>query len=324
MRWFSVLIPVTAGLAFVQLLTGSSMSPGVALAALFDGDDVLARQIVLELRAPRVLVGLGAGACLGVAGTILGSTLRNPLASPEVTGVGSGAILGAVVATTIGGPVASPAGMVTLALLGGVLGGGVLWLVASWRGTDPLRLAVIGVLLSALLASVTLVLLTARPQLAGSMTQWLVGSLNGRTWEHWSALWPCLTAGLGGAYLMTAVLNSLAVDDDHARSVGVSVTTWRIAVLMLAVLTTSAAVASTGALVFVGLLAPHAARALAGGDQRIALPVAAVVGAATVAAADIVAQSTNLPAGAVTAVAGAVVMIKVAKRTSVATVGSAR
>jgi iron complex transport system permease protein len=321
MRWLIPLIVVTAVLAFVQLLTGSSMSPVTALAALF-GEDGTERQIIVELRAPRVLVGLGAGACLGVAGTILQSTLRNPLASPEVTGVGSGAILGAVVATTIG--IASPIEMVVLALMGGMLGGGVLWLVASLRGSDPLGLAVIGVLLSAMLAGATLILLTARPQLAGAMTQWLVGSLNGRTWEHWSALWPFLVIGLTGAFLVTVVLGVLAVDDDHAKAVGVSVTPWRIVVLMLAVLTTSVAAATTGALVFVGMLAPHAARALVGSDQRIALPLSAVIGAATVAAADIVAQNASLPAGAITAVAGAVVMIHVAKRTSAATVGGMR
>nr|CEL19830.1 transport system permease protein [Kibdelosporangium sp. MJ126-NF4]CTQ97054.1 transport system permease protein [Kibdelosporangium sp. MJ126-NF4] len=315
-----VLIVVTAALAFVQLLTGSSMSPVTAWKALSGNDDT-ARRIIVELRVPRVLVGLGAGACLGVAGMILQSTLRNPLASPEVTGVGSGAILGAVVATVLGGDMSSPTGMVVVALLGGLLGGGVLWLVASVRGPDPLRLAVIGILLSAVLSGATLILLTARPQLAGAMTRWLVGSLNGRSWEHWTALWPCLAAGLGGALLVTAVLGVLAVDDDHARAVGVSVVPWRIVVLMLAVLTTSAAAASTGALVFVGLLAPHAARALVGSDQRIALPVSAVLGAATVSAADIVAQNANLPAGAITAVVGAVVMVRVAKRTSTATVG---
>ncbi|CAM3738492.1 iron ABC transporter permease [Kibdelosporangium persicum] len=321
MKWLIPMVVVTAVLAFVQLLTGSSMSPVTALAALFGGDGT-ERQIIVELRAPRVLVGLGAGACLGVAGTILQSTLRNPLASPEVTGVGSGAILGAVVATTIGSE--SPIEMVVLALLGGMLGGGVLWLVASLRGSDPLGLAVIGVLLSAMLAGATLILLTARPQLAGAMTQWLVGSLNGRTWEHWSALWPFLVIGLAGAFLVTVVLGVLAVDDDHAKAVGVSVTPWRIVVLMLAVLTTSVAAATTGALVFVGMLAPHAARALVGSDQRVALPLSALIGAATVAAADIVAQNASLPAGAVTAVAGAVVMIHVAKRTSAATVGGMR
>ncbi|MCE7001923.1 iron ABC transporter permease [Kibdelosporangium philippinense] len=317
MRWIVILIPLAVVLAFVQLLTGSSMSAPEALAALF-GDN----RIIVELRAPRVVVGLAAGACLGVAGMILQSTLRNPLASPEVTGVGSGAILGAVVATTIGATTSTE--MVLLALLGGLLGGGILWAMASTRGSDPLRLAVIGVLLSATLASATLILLTARPQLAGAMTQWLVGSLNGRTWEHWRALWPCLAIGFGGAFLVTAVLSVLSVDDDHAKAVGIAVTPWRITVLMLSVLTTSAAAATTGALVFVGMLAPHAARALVGSDQRVALPLSAIIGAATVAAADIAAQHANLPAGAITAIAGAIVLIKVAKRMSAATVGGSR
>ncbi|MDE1438015.1 iron chelate uptake ABC transporter family permease subunit, partial [Bacillus licheniformis] len=150
--------------------------------------------LVRELRAPRVLVGLAAGACLGVAGTVLQAVLRNPLASPEVTGVGSGAVLGAVLGTVLGGPVGTPLGVLGVALLGGPLGGGVLWLLAgraAGPGTaDPLRMAVVGVRVSAVLGGTTLLLLTARPQLAGSMVRWLVGSLNGRGWEHWDALWP--------------------------------------------------------------------------------------------------------------------------------------
>ncbi|GGS30585.1 FecCD family ABC transporter permease [Actinokineospora fastidiosa] len=313
MRPVLALIGVTAIVAALQAATGSTLALGEILSG-----DPRATAILVELRLPRVAVGVAAGACLGVAGVILQAVLRNPLASPEVTGVGSGAVLGAVVATTAA---ASPAGLVLTAVIGGTVGGGVLWLVAARAGGDPRGLTVAGVLVSAVLAGAALIILTARPQLAGAMTRWLVGSLGGRTWEHWAALWPfalvCVVAGT----LLGPVLAVLAVDDDHARAVGLDPGRWRPVVLIVAVVATAAAVAAVGALAFVGLLAPHLARALGGPP----VPVAALAGAATVALADAVAQTVSgwapavggtppsLPAGVLTAVAGAIVMIRTAQ-----------
>lgn len=323
-----------AGLAGVQLLVGSTLDAGTALAALAGRADALTTAIVLDLRAPRVLIGLAAGACLGVAGAVLQAVLRNPMAAPEVTGVGSGAVLGSVVATVVGGDVASPAGTAAVALAGGTLGGAALWALAARSGGDPMRLVVLGVLVSAVLGGTTLVLLTARPQLTGSMTRWLVGSLNGRGWEHWAALWPALAVSLLAGLLLAGVLGLLAVDDDHARAVGLAVSRWRSAVLLVAVVATAASVAAAGLLAFVGLLAPHAARAVAGADHRVLLPLAALTGAGTVAAADVAAQlltaavpgdagRIGVPAGAVTAVFGAAVLIGIVRRRSRATVEGA-
>jgi iron complex transport system permease protein len=322
--------------ACAAALVGTAVGPLEALAVVSGTADPLTAAIVGDVRLPRVLVGLAAGACLGLAGTVLQAVLRNPLASPEVTGVGSGAVLGAVAATLVGGAVATPAGVLGVALAGGVLGGGLLWLLAARAGADPLRLAVLGVLVSAVLGGGTLVLLTARPQLAGSMARWLVGSLAGRSWEHWAALWPPLLGCAVAGMLIAPVLGLLAVDDDHARGLGLAVAGWRSAALLVAVLATASAVASVGALAFVGLLAPHAARALVGADHRVLLPAAAVAGAGVVGAADAVAQlltqlviglaldtgrQIGVPAGAVTAVAGAVVLIGIVRRRSREIVG---
>lgn len=339
---FALLGTAAAAAALAGLLVGTAVGPGTALAALAGTADPLATDLVVGLRMPRVLVGLAAGACLGVAGTVLQAVLRNPLASPEVTGVGSGAVLGAVLGTVLGGPVGTPLGVLVVALLGGTLGGGVLWLLAgraAGPGTaDPLRLAVVGVLVSAVLGGTTLLLLTARPQLAGSMVRWLVGSLNGRGWEHWDALWPVALTAVVLAVLLGPVLAVLGVDDDHARGVGLAVSGWRSAAVLLAVLATGGAVAAVGALAFVGLLAPYLARAVLGSrgaaDPRLLVPAAALAGAGTVAAADVVAQlltalapagdrPIGVPAGAVTAVAGAVVLIGIVRRRSRTTVGGA-
>lgn len=305
---------VLGGMAVLALLVAvahlSVGATGVTLAALV-GDDPHARAVVLELRAPRLLVGLCAGACLGIAGALLQAAVRNQLASPEITGVGSGAVLGAVGASVVGGFAAQPVPMAAAALVGGVVGGGVLWVVAGASGDVAVR----GVVVSSVLVGATLVLLTARPQLAGAVSRWLLGSLVGRTWEHLAPLWPVLLLVLVTATALGGVLDVLAVDDDHAHAVGLAVVPWRSAVLLLAALATSAAVAAVGATAFVGLLAPHAARGLVGPVHRWTVPASALTGAVAVVAADVVGQLAHVPAGAITALFGAVVLVVVARRT---------
>ncbi|MBW4717772.1 FecCD family ABC transporter permease [Saccharothrix obliqua] len=306
MRWrLAGLAAVVVVCALAQLSVGATgASPG----ALF-GADEHARMVVLELRAPRVLVGLCAGACLGIAGVVLQAAIRNQLASPEITGVGSGAVLGAVAASVAG--VAQPLPMAVAALVGGVLGGGVLWVLVGGSGDVAVR----GVVVSAVLVGTTLVLLTARPQLAGAVSRWLLGSLAGRTWEHLAPLWPVAVVVLVAAVLLGGVLDVLAVDDDHAHGVGLAVVPWRSGVLLLAAVATSAAVAAVGATAFVGLLAPHLARRFVGVAHRAAVPASALTGAGAVAAADAVGQVVRVPAGAITALFGAVVLVVVARRT---------
>ncbi|WP_424187589.1 FecCD family ABC transporter permease [Actinokineospora sp. G85] len=292
---------------FAHISVGST---GAGLLALF-GDDAGARMVVWELRAPRLLVGLCAGACLGLAGAILQAAVRNRLASPEITGVGSGAVLGAVAASTVGGLAAQPAAMAGAAMVGGLVGGGLLWVVAGRSGDVAVR----GVVVSAVLVGATLLLLTAKPQLAGAVSRWLLGSLAGRTWEHLAPLWPVLVVALVVACGLAGVMDVLAVDDDHAHAVGLAVVPWRTAALVTAALATAGAVAAVGATAFVGLLAPHAARALVGPPHRRLLPASALAGALSVVAADALGQVVGVPAGAVTALLGAGVLVVVARRT---------
>ncbi|MBP2475375.1 iron complex transport system permease protein [Crossiella equi] len=327
-----VLVVLLAASSLAELVSGSSLGPLTALRALFGEGTETQLLIVHELRLPRTLIAIGTGACLGLAGVVLQAVLRNPMASPEVTGVGSGAVLGAV-AATVAGLADLPAALTALAVLGGVVGGASLWLVAGRVGADPMRLVVLGVMVSAVLAGLSLVLLTARPQLAGAAARWLVGTINARTWEHWHALWPWLLVVLLLFLLVGPALDLLAVDDDHARGLGLAVTPWRVFALLGAVLATAAAVGAVGAVAFVGLLAPHAARALAGAEHRLLLPAAALAGAVCVTGADFLAQNLTalvpmvgsqrlgIPVGAVTALAGAVVLIVVARRYSSALAG---
>ncbi|HSA53406.1 MAG TPA: iron ABC transporter permease [Yinghuangia sp.] len=291
-------------------------------------DDPLAHHVVMRLRMPRTLVALTAGACLGTAGLLLQASLRNPLAGPEVTGVAPGAVLGAVAASGAGlASWSSPGSVAAAACAGGFLGAGLLWLLTGGRRTDPLMTAVYGVLVSALLSGLTAVVLVAAPGELGSVVQWLVGSTEGRVWEHWHMLGPWALAWGAAAFACAGALGVLRSGDEHAAAVGLAPARTRAYALVCAVALTAGAVAAVGALGFVGLLAPHVATALLGADLRAALPGAALVGAVIVGGSDSAAQALSpplaelfgsdrflLPTGAITTGVGALVLLAVARR----------
>ncbi|MFE5856516.1 FecCD family ABC transporter permease [Streptomyces sp. NPDC056500] len=322
------LLVVVAGLA--GLVSGRAVDLPVVREVLSGGGDATARHIVLQLRLPRALVALGAGAALGLAGAVLQSALRNPLAGPEVTGVTPGAVLGAVAATGLGlAGWEDPAAVVVAACVGGFAGAGLLWLLAGREQGDPVRTAVYGVLASAVLSGLTAMILLVAPGELGSIVQWLVGSTEGRVWEHWHLLWPwTLLWGLC-AFALAAPLTLLRCGDEQAAAAGLATGRARAAALVCAVALTAGAVPAVGALGFVGLLVPHLAFALFGADLRSALPGAALLGALVVGGADAGAQwlsrvlaevlgsdRLTIPVGALTTAVGAALLLVVARRTA--------
>ncbi|MEV5409825.1 iron ABC transporter permease [Thermopolyspora sp. NPDC052614] len=312
-----------ADLAAGRALTGAELWQALTDAAA----DPIARHLVWQVRPPRVLVALGAGAGLGLAGLILQAALRNPLAAPEVTGVTPGAVLGAVAATAAGvADWASPAAVVLAAVAGGCGGAGLLWLTAGRAGADPAAAAVYGVLVSAALGGLTAVILLAAPGELGGFVQWMVGTTEARTWEHWTLLWPWTLCWGVAACLAAGPLMLLRCGERVAEAAGLVPARARGFALACAVALTAGAVASVGALGFVGLVVPHAALALLGSDLRLALPGVAVAGAVAVCGADAVAQlasrmvtawgaeQLSVPVGAVTTCVGAAVLLFVARR----------
>nr|WP_206442496.1 iron ABC transporter permease [Streptomyces boncukensis] len=320
------LLALAAGCA--ALVAGRALPASGVWEVLRGGGDPTSRHIVLNLRLPRALVALVAGASLGLAGTVLQSALRNPLAGPEVTGVTPGAVLGAVAATGLGfAGWHSPAAVVVAAGLGGFAGAGLLWLLAGRERGDPAQTAVYGVLVSAVLSGLTAVVLLVAPGELGSVVQWLVGSTEGRVWPHWRLLWPWAAVWAAATYALAAPLTLLRCGDEQAAAAGVHTGRARIAALVCAVALTAGAVSVVGALGFVGLLVPHLAFALLGADLRTVLPGAALLGAVVVCGADAGAQGLSqglahaldsdrlsVPVGAVTTCAGAVLLLIVARR----------
>lgn len=288
----------------VRVLTGRASEPAYEI-------------IVLDYRLPRVLVGLGAGALLAVSGVLVQAVVRNPLAEPATTGVGAGAAL-AVVATLVAWPghqLAYPA-----ALVGALAAGAVLYAVGRRS------FAVTGVLLGAVLAAATSLLLVVDSAPIGTVLRWLVGSLNARTPEDWALLWPWLLAVVPVAWLLGSRLNVWALGEPVAIGLGVRPGPLVAVVLLAAVAGAAAAIAAAGAVAFVGLVAPHVGRLLVGSDHRLLVPVAAVLGALLLSLADLVAFSisvqvpglatdvSGVPVGAVTALIGAPVLISLVRR----------
>ncbi len=301
-----VVAATAATTLLAALLIGSvDIAPLEALRALAGEGSELNRQIVRELRLPRVLSGFACGGLLALAGVLMQALLRNPLADPYILGVSSGASVGALTALSLG---ASAVAVNAAALAGALAVVGVLlwlaWRAAAWN-VD--RLLLLGVVLSAGLGAVVSLFLTLSPQaqLRG-MLFWLIGDL-ARARDFW---WPLSTLALIGALttLSAVGLDVLSLGDVKAKTLGLDVSRFQVALFFCAALAATAAVTTGGAIGFVGLLAPHALRLAGVTQHRWLLPLAAVAGGTILVAADVVARSavapTQLPVGAVTALLG--------------------
>jgi iron complex transport system permease protein len=280
------------------------------LGSLLGAGDQATDFIVLELRLPRALTALLAGLALGIAGAIFQVITRNPLASPDVIGVSTGAALGAVALIVFGD--ASPLAAVPLAALGGAAVAGVALLAfASSGGLQGYRIVLIGIGVAAVgQAGINYVLTRGRIFEAQAAYVWLVGSLNGRGWEHVVPLAAAVGLLVPLALVLARPLRALQLGDDVARVLGVGVERARLALLATAVALTGIAVSAAGPIAFVAFAAPHLARrATGGGSPGALLPVAGVTGALILVAADVVGRVVlaprELPVGIVTAVLAA-------------------
>jgi len=321
-------------LVVLHLGVGSvSLTPGEVLRVVLDqADQPLHRQIVWELRLPRALIAIVAGTLLGLAGALLQTIMRNPLAEPGLTGVSAGGVFFAVLWLTRGGTMAEPGRTLPfVALAGGLAASGLVLLMARSRSgnTDPVRLVLAGVLVSAILSSATTFVLVRNNQSLGGILTWMIGSLNGRVWIHWNVLWPWAAFALPVGLLCAGVANALQLGDSIAASIGVPVERARLALLAVAALLAASAVAVVGAVGFVGLIGSHLTRRLVGDDARCVFPGSVIITAVLLVGADVAAQiitlnppfattpyRAGLPVGAVTALLGAPFFLYLLRRSS--------
>jgi iron complex transport system permease protein len=264
--------------------------------------------VVTQVRAPRIVAALAVGAALAAAGATFQSLFRNPLVSPDILGVTAGCALGAGLAVLL----ALPAGAVqAFAFVGGIAAVGLVMVLGTWiGGRDPiLTLILTGVVVGGLFgAGVAMVKLVADPhdQLP-AITFWLLGSFAGATPADVRAAAPALLAGAAAIVLLRWRMDVMSLPEDEARSLGVHAAGLRIAVIGAATLLTAAAVSLAGAIGWVGLVIPHAARLLAGASFARVLPLSLLLGAGFMLAVDTLCRTafaTEVPPGVATAFVG--------------------
>ena len=264
--------------------------------------------VILQVRAPRVIAAMLVGAALAAAGSAYQSMFRNPLVSPDILGVSSGAALGAVLGSFLSKNVLM---IQLLAFVGGLAAVGAVYVVGSaLRGHDAtLTLILSGVVIGTLLGSfIALLKYLADPynQLP-AITFWLLGSLAAIAPSDLAIATPLVLAGLVPLYLLRWRINLLSLADDEARSLGINVGRLRVVVIVAATLVTAAAVAISGIIGWIGLLVPHMARMLVGPQFARLLPMSVLIGAAYLLSVDTLARTMaqiEVPPGVLTAIIG--------------------
>ncbi|WP_416377506.1 iron chelate uptake ABC transporter family permease subunit [Arthrobacter sp. JZ12] len=264
---------------------------------------------VLDARFPRVGAALLAGASLALAGTAIQAVSRNPLAEPSIIGVSGGAGIGAIVVITFV-PLAGFWMTAGAAGIGAAVTAAVVFGLALRGGLQTDRFVLVGIGVSAAaMAAITLLIVLTDPWNEVKALTWLSGSTYGRSMEHLIPMTVALLLTVPVIWSFHRTQDLLSLDEDTPRLLGIAVPRSRLILLVCAVLLTGSAVAGIGVVGFVGLVAPHAARALVGSRHRLAIPASILLGALLVCAGDLIGRTAiapaQLPAGLLTALLGA-------------------
>lgn len=310
-----VLLCLSAAVVLYSLNTGTlKLSPVMVVKTLFGFGDFQSETVLFDYRLPRIVVTMLAGIGLGIAGGILQSLSRNPLADPGIIGLNAGAAFGLIVFVTYFHALeGNPSLLIPLFTFGGgLLAAAVIVLLAYDRheGLVPIRLILVGIAVAAGFSALTLYLsLKLDEDTYTFASRWLVGNVWGRDWIHVLALLPWIVCLVPLTLMQTNTLNALTLGDAVASSIGVRVQRKRLLLLTLAVGLASASVSMTGGIGFIGLVAPHLARRLVGSLHQYFLPVSALLGLLILVSADTIGRSifapNAIPAGVVVAFIGA-------------------
>lgn len=264
-------------------------------------------------RFPRIALGVLVGAALGCAGALMQGVFSNPLAEPGVIGISSGAAVGActvIVLPMAGGALSGSLAVAAAAFVGGLVTTLVVYALARANGrTEVVTLVLTGVAINAFTSGVLAFLVfIASPSAREQIVFWQLGSLNGATWRSVAIVAPMVAFGLVAAMMLRRKLDLLSLGERAARHLGVDVERLRQVVILIVALLTSAGVAFTGIIAFVGLVVPHVVRMVAGPGHRFLVPGSALGGALVLVVADLVARTAiahaELPLGMLTSLVG--------------------
>ena len=328
----ALLCAVLAALCVLSIAVGAaSVPPDQVVRALFGhAPSRLVENIVWSARVPRTTLGIAAGAALGLSGALMQALTRNPLADPGILGVSAGASFAIVLAVGVLG-VGSFHGYVWFAFAGALVASVVVYLLGRLgrSGLTPVKLALAGVAVTSLLSSLTSAIALTDPDALDRYRFFSAGSMADQDGATVLRILPFIAVGTALALACAPALNSLALGDDVAASLGRRLGLIRLQGVAAVTLLTGAAVAVIGPVVFIGLIVPHVARVLAqsagiGPDHRWLLPLSAVLAPCLLLAADIVgrlvARPTEIQAGVVVAFIGGPFFIAMVRRRRLAEV----
>ncbi|MEV7603963.1 iron ABC transporter permease [Paenarthrobacter sp. NPDC089322] len=322
--WVAATVPAFMAAVVLSICIGGQPSSlQDAWHAVFTPDGSVMDVTIRELRWPRTVLGIVAGICLGLAGTLVQGHTRNPVADPGLLGINQGAALAIVAATALVGdvPVLTQAG---LAFVGALAASILVFAIgsAARHGSTPVTLVLAGAAVTALCSGLVAGIVLLNDEALDTLRFWQVGSLAGQG-NVASMVWPFIVVGTALAVFNIRPLNALALGADTAVSLGISVFRARAAGIAAVTLLAGSAVTLAGPIAFAGLLVPHLTRALTGPDYRLLMPVSAVTGATVLLLADtagrIIARPGELSVGVVLAVIGAPFFIHLARKRRLAT-----
>ncbi|GHB15279.1 FecCD family ABC transporter permease [Modicisalibacter luteus] len=317
--FLSMALVAVAFMASVMLGTTDIALPTFIDALIHYDPARVAHIIVLTERLPRAVIAVLVGASLAIAGALMQTMTRNPLASPSILGINAGAMFFVVVAVSLL-PLHAPVDYVWAALLGAFVAACLVVMLSRGRQGElaPLRVVLAGVAITAMFVSFSQGLLIIDQQSFESVLYWLAGSVSGRELSLVVPLLPLF----GGALLLCALLvrhaNALMLGDDMVKGLGMRAGTIKLLLGLVVILLAGSSVALAGMIGFVGLIVPHMARGIFGVDHRWLLPACALLGASLLLLADVASRflmaPQDIPVGVMTALIGTPFFIHLARR----------
>lgn len=321
-KWIGLITAILLLLCFIcaSIIYGyTDTSWQTAIDAFTNNNGSNEHIIIQTVRLPRALIASAVGASLAIAGVLMQTLTKNPLASPGIFGINAGAGFAVVVAMSLFS-VNSLQAFSGLAFLGAAVAAISVYAIGSFgrEGLTPMKLTLAGAAMSAMFSSFTQGLLVLDDAMLDQVLFWLAGSVSGRKLETLTSVLPYIGIGWLGSLIIAGKMNILAMGEDVAKGLGLNTAFIKIAIGILVILLAGGSVAVAGPIGFVGIVVPHITRSIIGIDHRWVVPFAGILGAILLLAADIAARyilmPSEVPVGVMTAIIGTPFFIYIARR----------